>query len=96
MNDKNLNPKFVTDIVELCNKEEGEIQKIFLLYNPDTAKLTVLCNYDNKTETEKIGDYDCKPLDYIVILTGVINDPHFITANTKEPANIAVELPSYR
>lgn len=78
--------------------EDVGIKHIYLHYNPEKEILEVFCRYtsDKPTESHVIGKYDCTPLNFAIILTGVINDPTFITSNPHEVSNVFVECATYR
>lgn len=78
--------------------EDVGIKHIFLYYDPEKEMLTVYCRYtsDKPTESHMIKKYECNSFNFAVLVTGVVNDPLFITSNPYKVSNVTVEYGIYR
>ena len=74
--------------------EEKEIQKLILSYNPETNILHI--GWVAKDGFEWLEKVECDIYTYSALLTGIINNTFYITANTEKPENIAVEFGEFK
>lgn len=81
------------NLCEIWNNTEG-ITKIFLHYDPYTNILDIIgiCK-DTQISIKKC---EIDPYTLVALLTGVIQNPFYITANTEKIENIAVEFAEFR
>lgn len=81
------------EILEDCkNHKDDEIKHLFLHYDPETELLSVICRYVSDEPSESTTfEYNCNVINFAILLTGVINDPRFITANPHKVNNVTAQ-----